>query len=849
MSKFRKSILIFGSIILCVAAALITFLSLSAAGLIVSDPIELTFTMEDSFKVYDGTPLTATGFRLTGGELLKGHTADAVVTGEQTDAGFSTSGLDVRIYDKDGYDVTKEYAIRVNRGLLLVEPSSISVKLADVDAVYNGEPIYCGDFEVTAGALAPGHKLLPSVPDPGVIDVDAGLSVDMHPLVFDAVGNEVTQNYRIEYTGGSVQVQKRPITLRPISVTKEYDGTPLAVDSYEIIAGSLVEGHFLRDVMYVDADSETNGAARRTDVGTTNVKIRGCAIYTYVDSKLVNVSKNYLVTGEAATLSVEPRALTVVGKSGSWSYDSQPHTLNADTAPESVAGLLPGQSVSVAYSASLDGTRVESCENPFTVSVTAADGETDVTDNYEIESLAGTLSITKAPVPIRLKSVTQSYGDSFHLDTGRLVLSSGEIPANQLTVKLSNAVNSVRPNAGVYPYTVDWAEDARPSFMDLYALEVEPATITVQPMRLQFTPKTLQKEYDGRTVTLNTAENLAAMIPTDAPQAFTDMLGSYPSRTDVLQLTGSTNIKNAGDYTYTVEWADTAQWADRDNFELSLAAGTFTVTPADLSVTLQDTANTVYTGKAVKVNATKVLQNAPLGVGNELTVADYEVVQPEILDVGAYEYTAALTDNERTRNYRLTVTPGKLNVTPATLTLAYGLNNRITYTYGDAVTPNYADFRLTVDGTPLTGVTVKSATLDVSKRTSGGIIPWTDVQLTDASGRDVTGNFAAPAGGWTVRSIVNARQLAVSIADILLAPGETISEDTLADYLKITVSNFADGDYYNVNEAVSAVTPEYSGDKIIGVRLYEIAILNSAGVEVTEFYEQPTNVYARVIYL
>ena len=69
MSKLRKSILIIGILIIVIAASLATALALLATGTIKTDPIELIYSVKDAEKIYDGSPLKATEYRLTSGVL------------------------------------------------------------------------------------------------------------------------------------------------------------------------------------------------------------------------------------------------------------------------------------------------------------------------------------------------------------------------------------------------------------------------------------------------------------------------------------------------------------------------------------------------------------------------------------------------------------------------------------------------------------------------------------------------------------------------------------------------------------------------------------------------------------
>ena len=59
MTKFRKSLLIFGILVLIIGAALTTFIVLSLTGSLKAEPIELEFTVEDASQEYNGQTLRA----------------------------------------------------------------------------------------------------------------------------------------------------------------------------------------------------------------------------------------------------------------------------------------------------------------------------------------------------------------------------------------------------------------------------------------------------------------------------------------------------------------------------------------------------------------------------------------------------------------------------------------------------------------------------------------------------------------------------------------------------------------------------------------------------------------------
>ena len=277
MSKFKTSILIVGCLMLCLAAALITFVSLSATGLIETNPIEITLIVSDESKEYDGTPLTAQSYEFKNGdELLSGHNAEVTFTGSQTEFGTSKAGLDVKITDEEGTDVTKKYAVKVELGVLTVYQRQITVVQEHVEREYDGKMQYADEYNVTSGELCAGHTLVLPEKKTGRINVGTTPGDENPPVVADVAGADVSKNYRISYTPGSVTVTKREITLVPLSDEKIYDGTPLVAQKYELSSGSLVEGHKL-EVKFSEK-GKTDGEASLTDVGELTFGISGFAV-------------------------------------------------------------------------------------------------------------------------------------------------------------------------------------------------------------------------------------------------------------------------------------------------------------------------------------------------------------------------------------------------------------------------------------------------------------------------------------------------------------------------------------------------------------------------------------------
>ena len=497
MSKFRKGILIFGMIALCIAAALSTFLILLFSGALATDRIVLIYQISDESKVFDGEPLLPKEWTLMGGQLVKGHTAKVELIGSQTEAGKSESDMNVRIYDEFGADVSKEYAVRVEKGVLEVTACSLFVRLNSAEAIYNGKNVSFDDYSVVSGNLARGHRLGAELL--GVTIAEVGETIPgnlLWPAVYDMNGRDVSDNYVISFSlgtsSGSVRIVPRPIGVRPVGGEKTFDARPLVCDRFELYTGSLVEGHYIA-AEYAAADG---GAAPITNAGETEVTVYA----TVYDAAGKDVTHNYAIATEQAILKVTPRDLVLTAKSASWEYDGKEHTLadgeERDTAPFSAVGLAEGDSVSVVYAGSVKD--LGSAENTIAEYVIGSGNE-----NYRVTCLSGSLSVTKAQLTVRLKPLTKEY-DGKPFQTEDYYVFEPALPEefrfeSDALRLLEGTVDVVNATYQVTEYAVkNGEEDCTKNFL----ITVAAGKLAIEPKKLNFKidlldPAFLTKEYDG----------------------------------------------------------------------------------------------------------------------------------------------------------------------------------------------------------------------------------------------------------------------------------------------------------------------------------------------------------------
>lgn len=438
MSKLRNSILIFGILILCVAVALVTFLALSATGLIAAEPIALTVKVRSVTEPYDANPHRASAFDIAEGELLNGHTIEALsYTGELVGVGDCDSGMTLRVIDEDGYDVSVQYKIRIVPGTITVTPRTITVNQANVSADYTGEAVINDRFSVLEeNGLCEGHRLEVNPLDKGVTaPTSRPIAGEYEPVIFDAAGNNVTANYDMAYTSGTVTVRKRLLTIAPVSVERVYNGKPLAPENYTIISGSLMEGHEITGVEW-EFDGETDGTGI-TNVGSARVRVRGISL------RNAEANEFYTVMSTSATVTVTPKPVVIEGKSKTWRYvkpllraenafgiqtgeiDTDEnsgtykyYTLKKDKEPKTSAGIVDGDILKLTYSAAINDVGEKSNDFTYTISrsktVSGSVVEEDVSGNYTVSAIAGTLKVEPRTVKIDLNELIAANAEQVY---------------------------------------------------------------------------------------------------------------------------------------------------------------------------------------------------------------------------------------------------------------------------------------------------------------------------------------------------------------------------------------------------------------------------------------------------
>ena len=287
----------------------------SIDGKLTINPRKVTLTSETASKEYDGTPLTRPDVDVTGDGFVAGEVTGITATGSVTlvDDGEVTNAI---TYTPGANFKEKNYTISKDEGTLSItkrggEGKTITVTANSGEKVYDGAPL-TNNGHTHAGALVEGDTLT-AVVEGSQTDVGSSDNVVTSYKVMRGE-TDVTNNYTFgEPIIGTLTVTPVAIELTANSASKQYDGTPLTKNDYEISNGAFVGEEGLASVTVVGS---------QTLVGESANKITAHSL------KGNTLAQNYTITYQPGKLTVtkNEKAITVTANSHTWEYDGQPHS-------------------------------------------------------------------------------------------------------------------------------------------------------------------------------------------------------------------------------------------------------------------------------------------------------------------------------------------------------------------------------------------------------------------------------------------------------------------------------------------------------------------------------------------
>ena len=663
----------------------------SAEGTLLIEQRAVAITTDSAEKVYDGTPLTDTGYTVSADTPLAENDsvyiddeADLTMQATITAAGSVENSLAFffkKSITVDGeelfVDVTSNYAQEITYGTLTVKKRPVTFETASQSWVYDGEAHSNGGHVIAEGegeyGLLNGHMMavdestLPQATDAGEVQ-------NAFTIRIESAGEDMTDNYDVTYSYGTLTIKPRPVIFVTEGHKWVYDGTAHSWGGYSVAESAeeeygLVEGH-------------TSAAVGFTYV--TNVADSGAAnaltVAVYDGER--DVTGNYAISYDeenAGKLTITPRSVTFVTEGHEWVYDGEAHSWGGHSVAQgSENGLAEGHtSEAVAFTYVTDVAE-SGTVNELTVAV--YDGAEDVTANYEIAydaDGAGILTVTPRAVvietatdekvydgtPLENGGCSDSGNGTYELVEGHSPVWDGEGTLPSVTDVLYDEAQHVIGLENIFAVRILDAGDTDRT--DNYAIGYDYGTLTVTPRAVVIATATDKKVYDGTPLEnggcFDSGKGTYELVEGHSP--VWDGNGTLPSVTDVLYEDGKVvGMENA----FAVRILD-ADGTDRtDNYAVGYDYGTLTVTPRPITVR-SDSAEKVYDAASLTAHGCEITEGT-LAAEQTLT-ADYTGSVTNVWESAEENnlFTVTIRDaaeNNVTANYAVTYEYGTLTITP-----------------------------------------------------------------------------------------------------------------------------------------------------------------------------------------
>ena len=374
-------------------------------GTVTIEKMRITVTTESREWVYDGqfhdhAFYTVGGFQLP----LENYDIQAEDLSTFKYVGTYENNISLEIKDKKtGEFVTQNFDIAYQYGILTIKPRSVTIHTNSGTWLYDGEEHYLTDYTVENGEdLVVGERFvigdLTKIQNAGKVfniwsDID----------IVETDNNSVLDQYILQIDFGTLEILPRTIYIKPLDMEKVYDEIPLIPEMWEYQEESpyfLLAGHSLV--------VEYEGS--QTDAGLGISKILSVRVFSDASNK-TDVTENYNIQTFEGTLLVNPRPIQIKPKDEVKIYDGLP-LLPSDWEflPNGIYDLLEGHTLTVlTYTGSQTDAGVS---NSGILSLRIMNGlmdAVDVTHNYSVEVVDGTLVVEPRPIHIKPANEEKDY--------------------------------------------------------------------------------------------------------------------------------------------------------------------------------------------------------------------------------------------------------------------------------------------------------------------------------------------------------------------------------------------------------------------------------------------------------
>jgi hypothetical protein len=705
-------------------------------GKLTINPRPVTITTQSYSFVYDGKAHSYEYFdvaeKTDDSGLLSGHNAQLSGYASIVNKGQTTNDATVSIISGNK-DVTAYYDIDLQKGTLTVTARPIAIQTASDTFLYDAAEHSNIGYEISAGSLAEGQGI--KISDDTVTKIiQVGSCANKFEIyIVDGDNANVTDNYSITYSYGTLTVNKLPVQITSGSVTAVYDATPVSCQNYNYEVSNeskqLPYGHKIVITDY----------ASLTDVGTIDNEIS--VIICQEDDS--DVSSNYDISYVNGKITVTPCPLTITADSDQKVYDGLPLIVSTFTFVYKDTTYLGTEKIPTEHSIVIENntslTAVNTIDNVISSAKIKDSNNVDVTSNYSITLNNGKLTVSKRPITIQAQYAEKIY-DATALTSDAIIL------IDDTTLAAASIVNNYSIVASTTGSQTDAGSSDNPitrnsvTIWDNNGNEVtgyyditysDSGELYVIPRPITLLSGSDSKYYDGEPLICHNweyYENSLHIVDgqtlvdikyegtqTDADQSANIMWGAQISA----EINGVTK-----DVTY--------------NYNISYEYGTLTVLPRPISITTAshewqyDGENHCDIGYEVTSDLSFIDAQYSEVDANSVTYIKHDKELANMFTVKAYDKNTGV---DKSRNYAITYTYGKLTLTNRTVGL---VTNDHTWEYDGQ---KHYDIGYTVIPGAYDGLVSTDEVKELSYRTITDVTKCENVvvyQIVDNDNYDVT---------------------------------------------------------------------------------------------------------------
>ena len=755
-----------------------------------------TATLNPTSYTYDGTEKKPSVTVKDGENLLAVGTDYSFVYSDNINAGTGKA----TITGKGNYTGTKVLNFTINK-------RAITVKAADGTKTYDGAALTNAAVTLTEGTLVSGQSLTATAT--GSITNVGSTANTVSSAVVKSGTTDVSGNYTITKTNGTLTVNKRTLTVKAEAKSKTYgagdpeltytcsnqvsEQTPKFsgtlsrdagenVGTYEIKQNTLAladNSPFLANnytIAYIGANLTINKAATAT---------AAAADKTYNGASQTGVTGSY-VSWANSTTGIDAGSYTAIAtpdENHAWS--------DGTTAAKSITWTMSAKEVAVTwgttiftYNGSAQGptASAESGVTGETINVTRTTGTNagSYTSTASISSVTGgrakagnykLTENTKAFIINRATTATAAVADKTYNGESQTGVTGNYVSWGGITAGI---------DAGSYTATATPDENHAWSDGTTAAKNI---TWTMSAKEVAVTWETITFTYNG-----------AAQGPTATAES-----GVTGETINITRTTGT----NAGSYTSTASISSVAGGrAKTENYKLTGAAKAFTINKANLTLTFSENSGSVSyqngtglftvtpsgyvdsetgTLSVTSENTdyiTVTSENAATAKNNTAVTVGYKANQYTSSKINIIVSIAATTNyNGVSKNYEITISDSIAPTIRVSSNTTYAKSQNVTITLSDEGSGLAAGtYGITYVGIPATNGSITSKSLSIIVSTSGIKSASTSVTVSDG-----TGIYDGTA---IVQSIVN------DVSGNSLAAGTSVTGEQYLDNTAPELSDF-----------------------------------------------------------